>query len=283
MPDFISFSPSDLSVAELHKYLLSAVAPRPIALASTIDLQGCVNLSPFSFFNVFSSNPPVVVFSPARRSRDSTTKHTYQNVLEVKEVVINIVNYAIVEQTSLSSTEYGKGVNEFDKAGFTMLTSDLVSPPRVAQSPVSMECKVDDIIVLGKEGGAGHLIIAQVVRMHIDEQYLDREGQLDTTKLDLVGRMGGHWYTRVTKDALFEIPKPLSAKGIGIDSLPEHIRNSPILTGNELARLGNLKELPKLRKPTNSKMNPDQLHREAQKLIRENKSLEALELLLSKV
>lgn len=236
--------PSDLSVGELHGLLLSAVAPRPICFASTIDAVGQVNLSPFSFFNVFSANPPIMVFSPARRGRDNTTKHTFDNVKEVPEVVINIVNYPIVEQMSLSSTEYKKGVNEFVKSGLTEINSDLVKPPRVGESPIAFECKVDDVIELGQGGGAGNLVISRVVKIHINKQYLDEHGKLDTEKLDLVARLGGSWYGRMIPEALFEIPKPLAKKGIGVDALPEHARLSHVLTGNELGRLGNLENLP---------------------------------------
>lgn len=241
-----TIDPNTIPQAVLHNYLLSAVAPRPICFASTIDRQGNVNLSPFSFFNVFSSNPPVMVFSPARRGRDNTTKHTYENILEVKETVINIVNYPIVEQMSLSSTEYEKGVNEFVKAGFTEIPSEKIKPPRVAEAPVAFECEVDKIIELGAEGGAGNLIIARVVLMHIKENYFDELGNLDTIKLDLVARMGGNWYCRANKNALFEIPKPILTKGIGVDQLPQSIRSSTVLTGNNLGRLGNVEELPSL-------------------------------------
>ncbi|MDW3194833.1 MAG: flavin reductase family protein [Cytophagales bacterium] len=228
----------------MHGLLLSAVAPRPICFASTIDAEGNVNLSPFSFFNVFSANPPIMVFSPARRGRDNTTKHSFDNVKEVPEVVINIVNYSIVEQMSLSSTEYAKGVNEFVKSGLTEVPSDLVKPPRVGESPISFECKVDDVIELGQNGGAGNLVISRVVKIHVDKQYLDSNSKLDTVKLDLVARLGGNWYGRMIPEALFEVPKPLAKKGIGVDALPEHVRMSDVLTGNELGRLGNLESLP---------------------------------------
>ena len=237
-------NPSEIPVAELHGYLLSAVAPRPIAFASTIDAEGRVNLSPFSFFNVFSANPPIAIFSPARRGRDNTTKHTYENVKEVSECVINIVNHAMVEQMSLSSTEYEKGVNEFIKAGFTEVASELVRPPRVAESPVQLECKVLEVKELGTEGGAGNLVICEVVRIHMQEQYLNEQGKLDTQKLDLVGRMGANWYCRASGDALFEIAKPLTTLGIGVDAIPEDIRNSSVLTGNNLGQLGNVETLP---------------------------------------
>jgi flavin reductase (DIM6/NTAB) family NADH-FMN oxidoreductase RutF len=244
MKKIITIDPLEISQGTLHNYLLSAVAPRPICFASTISANGEVNLSPFSFFNVFSSNPPIMIFSPARSGRDNSTKHTHDNVLEIKEVVINIVNYPMVEQMSLASTAYEKGVNEFVKAGFTQVDSVKVKPPRVGEAPVAFECVVDEVKPLGTGPGAGNLVIARVVLIHIDEQYVDAHGNLDTTKLDLVGRMGGAWYNRCTQDALFSIPKPITTKGIGIDGLPKYIRESNELTGNELARMGNLPELP---------------------------------------
>ena len=244
MPSYKSIDPQSISQPELHGYLLTAVAPRPIAFASTIDKAGNVNLSPFSFFNVFSSNPPMMIFSPARRGRDNTTKHTYDNVLEVPEVVINIVNYPIVEQMSLSSTEYDREVNEFVKSGLTEVPSEQVRPPRVGESPVAFECVVDQVIELGDGPGAGNLVLAKVVMIHINEQYLNEKGRLDTRTLDLVGRMGGIWYTRSSGDSLFEIPKPLQSKGIGFDQLPSHILNSSVLTGNNLGRLANIEQIP---------------------------------------
>ena len=244
MIEYLSLDPKQLSVGALHGYLLAAVAPRPIAFASTIDKDGNVNLAPFSFFNVFSSNPPIMIFSPARSGRDNTTKHTYQNVKEVAEVVINIVHYPIVEQMSLASTAYDKGVNEFVKAGLTEFPSDLVKPPRVKESPVAFECRVNEVVELGTTGGAGNLIISEVLKIHIRKEFLDDTDKLDTTKLDLVGRMGGSWYARASGNALFEIPKPITTRGIGIDQLPEHVRNSTVLTGNNLARLGNQEKLP---------------------------------------
>jgi len=244
MPGTLTIDPKDISQPKLHHYLLAAVAPRPIAFASTIDEEGNVNLSPFSFFNVFSSNPPVMIFSPARSGRDNTTKDTLDNVLKVPETVINIVNHPIVEQMSLSSTAYDKGVNEFVKSGLTQVDSEKVKPPRVGEAPVAFECKVDQVIALGDGPGAGNLVIARVVLMHLQEEYLDDEGRLDTKKLDLVGRMGGSWYNHANGEALFEIPKPIRTKGIGVDQLPDSIRNSHILTGNNLGRLGNMEKLP---------------------------------------
>jgi flavin reductase (DIM6/NTAB) family NADH-FMN oxidoreductase RutF len=239
----ISFDPKDLSTGKLHGYLLSAVAPRPIAFASTIDADGNPNLSPFSFFNVFSANPPILIFSPARRVRDNSVKHTLENVEVTKEVVINVVNYDIVQQMSLSSTEYAKGVNEFDKAGLTMLKSDKVKPFRVAESPVQFECKVNEIIKLGEEGGAGNLVICEVVKFHITEEVLDDNNTIIQEKLDLVARAGGDYYNRAKK-GFFEIPKPLLSLGIGVDAMPDEVKNSMILTGNDLGMLGNIERLP---------------------------------------
>ena len=239
----LTIHPKDTPTAKLHSYLLSAVAPRPIALASTIDEDGRPNVSPFSFFNVFSANPPVLIFSPARRVRDNTTKHTLENAKATKEVVINVVNHNIVHQTSLASTEYGEGVNEFDKAGFTMLGSEQVRPFRVKESPVQLECKVLEVKELGSEGGAGNLIICEVVCMHIDEEVLDANGTIDQEKLDLVARAGGSYYSRA-RDSFFEIPKPILQKGIGVDALPDEVRNSDVLTGNNLGQLANVEFLP---------------------------------------
>lgn len=239
----ISILPKEVSTAKLHGYLLGSIGPRPIAFASTIDEDGRPNLSPFSFFNVFSANPPILIFSPARRVRDNTTKHTFENVLKTKEVVINIVNFDIVQQMSLSSTEYSEGVNEFEKSGLTMLESDLVKPFRVAESPVQFECKVTKVEALGKEGGAGNLIFSEVVKVHVDKSILLDDGSIDQNKIDQVARMGGNTYTRANQ-GLFEVPKPLSTLGIGVDAIPEVIRNSAILTGNDLGLLGNVEKLP---------------------------------------
>ena len=238
-----SIDPKSLSTSKLHSYLLSAVAPRPIAFASTLDADGNPNLSPFSFFNVFSANPPVLIFSPARRVRDNTVKHTLSNAEITKEVVINVVNYDMVHQMSLSSTEYPKGVNEFEKAGLTMLKSEVVKPFRVAESPVQFECRVNDIIKLGTEGGAGNLIICEVVKFHIDDDILDENEAIDQKKLDLVARAGGSYYTRSRK-GFFEIPKPLSTFSIGVDSFPDHVKHSMVLTGNDLGILANVEALP---------------------------------------
>ena len=239
----VSIDPKSISTSKLHGYLLGAVAPRPIAFASTVDAEGKPNLSPFSFFNVFSADPPILIFSPARRVRDNTIKHTLMNVEATKEVVINVVNFDLVHQMSLASTEYADGVNEFDKAGLTMLKSDVVKPFRVAESPVQFECKVNDIIKLGDNGGAGNLVICEVVKLHIDEAVLNEDETLNQEKLDLVARAGGSFYSRA-KEGFFEIPKPISSLGIGVDNFPEDVKNSMILTGNDLGMLGNVEMLP---------------------------------------
>lgn len=239
----VTINPKDIGTVKLQGYLQSAIGPRPIAFASTIDKNGKPNLSPFSFFNVFSANPPILVFSPARRVRDNSIKHTLINCESTKQVVINVVNYDIVQQMSLSSTEYADGVNEFDKAGLTALPSDVVKPYRVAESPVQMECVVNQIIPLGTEGGAGNLIICEVVRIHIDEAVLDANGIIDPAKIDLVSRLGGNWYSRANK-GLFEVEKPLATLGIGVDEIPDFIIESGVFNGNDLGKLGNVEALP---------------------------------------
>ena len=239
----LSIDPKAISPVKLQGYLQSAVAPRPIAFASTLDENGTPNLSPFSFFNVFSSNPPILIFSPARRVRNNTVKHTLINAQNTKEVVINVVNYDIVQQTSLSSTEYPDGVNEFIKAGLTMLPSDVVKPFRVAESPVQFECKVNDVIALGDQGGAGNLVICEVVRIHINEAVLDKDGLIDQHKIDLVARMGANWYSR-SNIGMFEVEKPLTTLGVGVDAIPNFVRESPIFNGNDLGKLGNIEAIP---------------------------------------
>ena len=238
-----TINPSEKTVKEIYNYLTQAIGPRPIALASTVDLKGNPNVSPYSFFNIFSINPPILVFSASRKVRDNTTKHTLQNVLETNEVVINVVNYAMVQQVSLSSAEYPKGINEFKKAGFTMLPSEEVKPYRVAESPVQLECKVNRVIELGKEGGSGSLIVCEVIKIHINNEVLDEKNQIDPHKIDLVSRLGGSWYSR-TINGLFEVERPNSLLGIGVDSLPEAVRNSKVLTGNDLGVLANVANLP---------------------------------------
>lgn len=239
-----TIDPKEISTPKLHHYLLGAVGPRPIAFASTIDENGNPNLAPFSFFNVFSANPPIMVFSPARSGRTNTTKDTYENVKQVPEVVINVVNYDIVQQMSLASSPYDKNVNEFEKAGLTPLPSDLIKPFRVKESPVQFECKVNEVIELGNEGGAGNLVVCEVVKIHISENVLDEEGAIDQQKIDLVARMGGNWYCRADKNSMFEVQKPIVTKGIGFDNIPDDIKNSTVLTGNDLGILGSVEELP---------------------------------------
>jgi flavin reductase (DIM6/NTAB) family NADH-FMN oxidoreductase RutF len=292
----------DLKTAERQYYLQHVVAPRPICFASTIDKAGNVNLSPFSFFNLFSSNPPIVIFSPSRRVRDNTTKHTLDNVLEVPEVVINMVTYDMVQQVSLSSCEYPKGVNEFSKAGFTEEPATLVKPPMVKESLVKMECKVIEVKPLGTEGGAGNLVICEVLRMHIDDSLLDdlstnAEGnrKIDQRKIHHVARLGGDWYCKVDETNLFHVPKPNTELGIGVDSLPEGIRNSKILTGNHLGQLANVKELPVIEPSFDDphlkniiqyySINPDEMEKElhtyAKKLLDENNVSAAWQVLLA--
>ncbi|MDA9312625.1 flavin reductase family protein [Vicingaceae bacterium] len=242
----MKINPKDVSLGKLHNTLLGSVGPRPIAFASTIDKDGNRNLSPFSFFNVFSANPPIAIFSPAKSGRTNTQKDTYHNVKEVAECVINIVNYPIVQQMSLSSTAYGPEVDEFVKAGLTPIESEMVRPFRVKESPVQMECIVKEVLELGNEGGAGNLVICEVKLIHIDDAILNEEGMIDQNKIDLVGRMGGDYYLRASGDALFEVPKPIRQKGIGVDALPEAIKNSTILSGNDLGMLGNVEVLPEI-------------------------------------
>lgn len=239
----MTISPKDIKNPQLYGHLVGAVQPRPIAFASTVDKEGKVNLSPFSFFNVFSANPPILIFSPVRRGRDGTIKDTLVNVKESGEVVINVVNFDIVQQMSLASTEYDTGVDEFVKSGLTAVPSEVVKPPRVAESPVQFECKVMEVKELGQEGGAGNLVICEVVRIHIKEEVLDAEQNIDPFKIDTVARMGGNWYCR-SKDAMFEVEKPSRNHGVGVDALPESARNSEILSGNDLGKLGNIKEIP---------------------------------------
>ena len=266
--------PADNSNSRFYRYMTAAVAPRPICFAATVDAEGRPNLSPFSYFNAFSTTPPILIFSPALRGRDGTTKDTLDNVLAVPECTISMVRHSMVEQMSLSSAEYPTGVNEFEKAGFTAVPSERVKPPRVGEAPVSFECVVDRVIPLGDRGGAGNLVIARVVLMHIDDAYLDKNGHLDNQKMDLVGRMGGSDYVRASGAALFTIPKPTQTIGIGVDALPKSARESTVLTGNELGRLGSAEGLPEpeligeIREQVLRDMpNPpslEQLHRRAQ-------------------
>ena len=240
----VSLDPKELTIPLLHQYLLGSIGPRPIAFASTIDKNGNRNLAPFSFFNVFSANPPILIFSPARSGRNNTTKDTYENVKVVPECVINIVNFDIVEQMSLASSPFEKDVDEFIKSGLTPVPSDLVKPYRVEESPVQFECKVNEVIELGTEGGAGNLIICEVVRIHIKEDVLDENQMIDQLKIDLVDRMGGNWYCRADKNSMFEIAKPITTIGVGYEVIPEDIRKSSVLTGNDLGKLGGIEEIP---------------------------------------
>jgi len=289
-----SFEPHVLSPMQLQSYLQTAIAPRPIAFASTIDINGKPNLSPFSFFNVFSSNPPILVFSPARRVRNNTIKHTLINCEATKQVVINIVDYSIVQQMSLSSTEYPDGVNEFVKSGLTMLPSDMIKPYRVAESPVQFECKVNEIIALGNQGGAGNLIICEVVKIHIKENILDENGMIDQQKIDLVARLGSNWYTRVN-EGLFEVEKPLITLGIGVDQIPDFIKESKVFDGNDLGKLGNIETLPTEEeinifvknnvavKGVLSSDDTEKIHLKAKEYLNNNEVLSAWKVLLAKL
>ncbi|MES2110450.1 MAG: flavin reductase family protein [Bacteroidota bacterium] len=290
----LTLKTSDLSPVEIQSVLNCAIAPRPICFASTIDKEGAVNLSPFSYFNLFSVNPPTCVFSPSRRVRGNTTKHTLENIREVAECVINIVNYDMVQQASLASVEYPKGVNEFIKAGFTMLPSEMVKPPRVAESPVQLECIVKDIVQLGHGAGAGNLVIAEVKLIHVSETVLGDNGKIDQCKMDHVARLGGDWYCRVTSDNLFEVAKPVRTLGIGVDAIPFAIRDSKVLTGNNLGQLGNVEVLPsaeeieayKLSEGINGLLNADdaemQTHIKAKQLLDEGRVMDAWKVLLAK-
>ncbi len=240
----LTLSTDQLSTQEIQQYLQYAIAPRPICFASTIDLEGNVNLSPFSFFNLFSMNPPVCIFSPSRRVRDNTTKHTLENIRMVPECVINIVNYEMVQQMSLASCDYPKGTNEFIKAGFTPLDSELVKPPRVAEAPIQLECIVQEVITLGENAGAGNLILALIKKIHIREEVLDAHKNIDQVKLDLVARLGGDWYARITEENLFKVEKPNTKLGIGFDQLPVGIIASELLSNNEKGQLANHNILP---------------------------------------
>ncbi len=286
------FDPADLAVPELHAHLVGAVGPRPVAFASTLDLEGRPNLSPFSFFNVFGANPPLMIFSPARRGRDNSTKDSFHNVKARPEVVINVVTHAMVHQASLASTEYPAGVNEFEKAGFTMLPAEKVAPFRVKESPVQFECVVRQVIETGTGGGAGNLVLCEVLLLHISEEVLDARGRIDQRKIDLVGRMGGHFYVRAHGDALFELPQPAREIGVGVDALPREVRESPVLTGSDLGRLGSVTVLPDETRVNEHKLTVladlfiqhqgrgpelrDALHRHAHLLLQEGRVEEAL-------
>ena len=282
----LTLDPKELSIPVLQKYLQNAIAPRPICFASTVDKNGEPNLAPFSFFNIFSSNPPIAVFSPAYSGRTGAPKDTLLNVLEVPEVVINVVNYNMVQQTSLASSPFARGINEFIKAGLTPLASDLIKPFRVKESPVQFECKVTEVKELGKLGGAGNLVICEIIRIHINEAILNAENQIDTQKIDLVARMGDNWYCRASGDALFEVKKPITTIGVGLDQIPAEIRNSTILTGNNLGLLGSIEQVPSAEETTEFKKtlqafpNKELQHRFAQTLLEANKVKEAWMVLL---
>ncbi len=293
----LSIDPKELQIAQLHGYLLGAIGPRPIAFASTIDKDGNPNLAPFSFFNVFSANPPILIFSPARSGRTNTNKDTFHNVKEVGEVVINIVNHQIVHQMSLASSPYAADVDEFEKTGLTKLPSDTIRPFRVAESPVQFECVVNEIKELGDQGGAGNLIICEVKKIHIAEDVLDKDGKIDQLKIDLVARMGGNWYCRADKNSMFEIEKPITTCGIGYDAIPNDIKSSTILSKNDLGQLGGIEELPNETDVNEYKLLElsdlfvsledeqaeleKELHRIAKNLLKENKLEEAWKTLLS--
>lgn len=292
----LSLDPKELPQPKLHQYLLGAIGPRPIAFASTLDKQGRPNLAPYSFFNVFSSNPPILIFSPARRGRDNTTKHTLENALAHRECVINIVNYAMVEQMSLASTEYPEGVSEFEKTGLTPIPSEVVKPFRVKEAPVQFECKINDVVALGNQGGAGNLVICEVVRIHVSEDILDDDGRISPIKIDQVARMGGHFYTRANQ-GLFQLPQPMTQIGIGFDQIPSDIRLSSVLTGNDLAKLAGVEALPNETEVNEYKLTEladlfvelegkaaeleKQLHLRAKSLLEEKKMMEAWMTLLA--
>jgi len=283
-----------LSIPDRQNYLQHAIAPRPICFASTIDSKGNINLSPFSFFNLFSINPPIAVFSPSRRGRDGSTKHTYQNVLDVPEVVINIVDYEMVQQTSLASCEFPKEVNEFYKAGFTEEPATRVRPPMVKEAKVKLECKVLEVKPLGELGGAGNLIICEVMLMHIDDSILNEKGMIDQTKLHHVARLGGDWYCRVDASNLFQVEKPNVKLGVGFDALPASVRASKILSGNDLGLLANVHEMPQIDTSFEDEhlkqivqyysVNPEEMEKEihlyAKKLLSEGKVMQAWQVLL---
>lgn len=281
MREVHTIDPSKTTNRELYHHLVHAVGPRPIAFASTVDEVGNINLSPFSFFNVFSAHPPILIFSPVLRGRDGSKKDTLSNVEAVPQVVINMVNYEMAEQMSLTSAEFPSNVSEFGMAGFTTQTSVKVKPPRVAESPVSFECQVSDVLYLNNaEPGSGVLVVAEVVLMHVMAQYLDGDGRIACERLDLIGRMGGNWYTRAFGDALFQVKKPASASMLGFDGLPKSILESSVLTGSDLAKLASLSELPESSSGLGVSSSNVSTHREAQKMIKQGKVMEAMSLLL---
>ncbi|MDF1671898.1 MAG: flavin reductase family protein [Vicingaceae bacterium] len=276
----LTINPKEIEVPKLHHYLLGAVGPRPIAFASTVDENGVKNLSPFSFFNVFSANPPIMVFSPARSGKTGATKNTFDNVKATKEVVINIVNYDIVQQMSLSSSPYESEIDEFEKSGLTPIASETIKPFRVKESPVQFECKVNDVVELGQNGGAGNLVICEVLRIHIKEDILDDKGMIDQHKIDLVSRMGGNWYCRANENSMFEIQKPITTIGIGVDQIPVEIRNSSILTGNDLGLLGSIEAFPSQEEINNYSTPSEDKHQAAKELLANNQVMDAWKVLL---
>lgn len=288
----LTIDPKDIATQKLYGLMVSTVGPRPIAFASTMNAEGKPNLAPFSFFNMMSANPPILVFSPVLKISDKSSKHTLQNVEQNKEVVINVVNYDIVQQMSLASTAYAEGVNEFEKAGLTMQDAEMVKPFRVKESPVQFECKVTQIVTLGEEGGAGHLVCCEVLKMHIADEVLDENNKIDQFKLDQVSRMGGNLYSRANK-GIFEIPKPISSRGMGVDALPESIRESSVLTGNDLGKLGTLEAIPEEKeveeflsenklKEYVSESSLEKIHAIAQEYLKKEEVLNAWKILLAK-
>lgn len=287
-PDMRSITPGEIPTRDLHQFLLGCVAPRPIAFVSTIDEDGRENVAPYSFFNAFSSNPPIVVFSSNRRVVDNTTKDTLANIISSKECVVNVVSHDIVQQMAVASIQYDHETSEFVKSGLTPMPSDIVKPPRVAESPAHLECQVQDIITLGEHGGAGHLIICKVVKMHVAEAVIDERGRIDPNKIDLVGRMGRAFYTRASGDAVFTLFQPVTKIAIGFDQLPKHVQESRILTGNQIGKLAGLFELPSEEDVTNAKnrfelseQNEEEIHRKAAELIESDDAVVALAVLMA--
>jgi len=277
----LTLDPKNEKTALIHQYLLGAVSPRPIAFASTIDNDGNVNLSPFSFFNAFSANPPILIFSPARRVRDNTIKHTLENVTQNKEVVISIVTTTMAQQVSLSSCDFNKEIDEFNKSGFTRLKSDIVKPFRVKESPVNFECKVNKIISLGDNGGAGNLVICEIVKMHINKKILDKDNKIDPLKLQPLSRLGGNWYGKATKESIFELEKPIGKIGMGFDNLPKDIRNSSILSGSDLAILASLEKIPKkIDFPNREVSSLEEKHKLAKNYLKQDNVPDAWQILL---
>jgi flavin reductase (DIM6/NTAB) family NADH-FMN oxidoreductase RutF len=279
--EFLTINPQETALPQLHQYLLGSVGPRPICFASTVDGDGTPNLAPFSFFNVVSANPPVLVFAPNNSGRDGTPKHTYLNVKQVPEVVVNVVTYEMVQQMNVAAAPWDRGVSEFEKAGFTPIPSELIKPFRVKESPVQMECRVLEIKEFGTGGGAGNLVMAEVVKIHINKDVIGADGKIDQTRIDLVGRMGGSWYCRTTPDSLFQLSQPMQPT-IGYDALPENVKNSRVLSANDIGMLASLGSLPdiELRLLTRKNFGTDHAEEKAKNLIAEGKTIEALALLM---